>query len=151
MMIKLTAEQISIYWDTLQYVWLQTNPPPKGVSPTQYLNLLLENLLSDVAQAWIIYEGEGDTKSVIAVGISSICRDEISGLSTIVIKCLYGFRKLDNDIAMRAFEDFKTYARNTGASQVKLFTNVPRVKELATLCKCVKTSEVFTLDLKVGG
>lgn len=147
MILKLTGDQVAAYWDLIQYSWLQTNPPPSGVAETEYLNILLENLLSGVAQAWLVLSDEHE---VIAIGVTQLVRDIVSGLESVVIRSLFGLRRLENELAKSAFESFLTYAKNTGAHQVRLETNIGRVKQLAELVGCKKLFETFTLNLKEG-
>lgn len=150
MILKLLPDQIDAYWDVIQHAWIQTNPPPPGVSIVEYLNVLLENLLSGGAAAWIVYdEPVPDEKRVIAIGVTQLKRESLTGVTNVLIQCLYGLRKLDNALAAEAFSDFLKYARNTGAVRVKLQTSVPRVVELAKLCGCKREAEIFTYNLEV--
>lgn len=149
MILKLTGDQVSAYWDLIQYSWLQTNPPPSGVSEAGYLNVLLENLLSGVAQAWLVLDETDDERSVVAIGVTQLIRDTISGIESVVIRSLFGLKPLSNELAKSCFDSFMLYARNTRAQQVKLDTSNERVKQLARLVGCEKKYETYILPLGV--
>lgn len=148
MLVRLFGEQIPPYWEAIQYGWLQTNPLPLGADAATYLNNLLTELLSGQAQAWLIADVlDTGQKNVHAVAVTRIVEESLTGMCTVVIQALYGFRHISDDLVREAYSDFLKYAKNVGARRVKFYTTNPRVKQLASLIGATLQSELYSMEV----
>lgn len=149
MIIALQPSQISIFWPNIKEAYLKNNPPPKGVDEYEYSNKVLENLLTQKYICWLGFTMHGEEKVIHGIGISSIERDPFTGLDTLHILSLYGYRRANSTITRSVFDDFMKYAKNTSCSRIKFQSTHKRLLELAQTVGFKKLTEVYTLD--IGG
>lgn len=148
MIIQLQPSQISLFWDAIQHGFLQTNPPPVGVSSLEYSNKVLQNLLNQKYQCWLVYELRNEEKILVAIGVTAITKELLTDVSILNILSLYGFRRLKESTAVNAFNDFLTYAKNTDCVKVCARTSVKRVTELASMVGFTKEFESYSFSLR---
>lgn len=148
MIIQLQPSQISLFWDAIRHGFLQTNPPPAGISSLEYSNRVLQNLLNQKYQCWLVYELRDEKKILVAIGITAISRELLTDVSILNILSLYGFRRLKESTALSAFNDFLIYAKNTDCLKVCARTSVKRVTELASMVGFTKEYESYSFPLR---
>ena len=147
MLIRLRPTQISLLWEDIKYSAIQANNIPQH-NQGAYANKLLENLLSAKFQCWIVFDfNEENNRQIHAIGITTIIEDNISGLRTLEILSLYGYRTLTDVIAMEGMRDLKEFARKHGCLVIKASTNVQRIKNLAKLTRFEPKYETFELEV----
>jgi hypothetical protein len=149
MIIALQPKQVSIFWDSIKHAFSNTNPCPDNVDPGTYYNNLFENLLTQKYTAWLLFKyGKDNEKLIYAIGITNIQRDELTGSSTLHIMSLYGFRKLDDDLAKESFVEFMKYARNTECHRVQARSTVPRIHSLAETVGFKRSYQVYNYPIR---
>lgn len=149
MITALQPSQVSLFWENIRQSFLSTNPPPPGVDHYAYTNKVLENLLTQKYVCWVVYKlNDSGEKVIHALAVTTIEKDNYTGVDTLHIISLFGYRRLDDELARSSFEDFLKYARNTGCFNIKLQSNVRRIFELARAVGFRKVSEVFVMNLK---
>lgn len=148
MIIALQPAQISLMWDSIRHAFLQTNPPPPGVSETEYANRVLVNLMNQKYQCWTICDERDGQRILIALGITTATKELLTDNNVLHIIGLYGFRRLPEQLAIHAFNDFLTYAKNTDCVKIIAHTKIPRVVELMKLVKFDKEYETYSFPLR---
>ncbi len=129
MLIKLLPEQISKFWDVVKYAIEESLPPIASDHPDK-MNRILSSALSDEIGVWVSYT-HGDNTKIDAVILTKVNYDDASGSKSMLIYCLYGFRKVSEEIWHSWFDAVRKYAISRGCSRVVAYTDVPKVIEMA--------------------
>lgn len=129
MLIQLQPVQISLLWENIRQSVVRANKVPAD-KEGKYSNRLMANLLSGKYQCWLVCDKQGDDKRIIAIGVTAIIEDHLYEVRTLDCLSLYGFRRLDEELAKDSFSKLMDYARRNNCEKIKMQTNVPRMKEL---------------------
>jgi len=89
MLVRLTTDQISRFWDIIKYSFEQAAPPIALVSPEHSANLL-EDLLVGTADCWISFQRENGNK-IDGVVITKVVTDEASKTRNLLIYSLFAY------------------------------------------------------------
>ena len=95
MLIRLTVEQISSFWDIIRYAVEQALPPVAGEGPDK-MNNVLESLLEGSSDCWTSYEREDNEIKINAVLITKVLIDSVTNTRSLLIYSLYGYNEIDN-------------------------------------------------------
>ena len=130
MLIQLQPIQISLLWENIRQSVMKAHKVPSS-QELKYSNKLLENLLSGKFQCWMVYNLKDDKREIVAIGVTSIIKDNLFGTKNLHILSLYGMRILTEETARETFDKLSFYARKNKCEKVIMTTNVGRVVELA--------------------
>ena len=130
MLIQLQPIQISLLWEDIRQSVMNAHKVPVD-RELSYSNKLLENLLSGKFQCWMVYNLNDDEREIVAIGVTSIIKDNLFDTKNLHILSLYGMRILNEETAREAFDKLSFYARKNKCNKVIMTTNVGRVIELA--------------------
>lgn len=149
MIIALQPSQVSVFWDSIKHAFSQTNPCPEGVDSATYFNGLLENLLTQKFQVWLVFRyAENGEKNIHAIGITNITQDNLTGEKILHIESLFGVRKLSDELAKESFQELIKYAKNVGCRGIQARSTVPRIFDLALTVGFKKSYEVYSYPIR---
>jgi hypothetical protein len=143
MFIKLLAKQIPDVWESIKFAATKVDSISEKDAPL-YLNRLLAMLLSDKAQCFIRLDEE---RQLIALVITLITIDEITGVKALLIKCLYSFQGVQIEEWAKDLEYIKMFARNNGCFKIITFSNSQRVFEIANEIGFIERYRSFGMEV----
>jgi hypothetical protein len=143
MFIKLLASQIPTVWEQIKFAATKVDNVSERDAPL-YLNRLLTMLLCDKAQCFVRLDEE---RQLIALGITLITKDEITGRKALLIKCLYSFQGVQIDEWNKSIDLVKTFARSNGCDKIITFSNSQRVFEIATEIGFIERYRSFAMEV----
>ena len=145
MIIRLLALQIPIFWETIKFVAKSADEiDEKELQP--YCNELLQALLSDKAQCFVILD---EKRMLTAMAISRVLGNKITGQKYLYIQCLYGFQVIDDSKWIEGFDLMRRFAESEGCSYVSFDSRNSRVWDIGRVLGCQEARRTFTL--KLGG
>lgn len=130
MLVKMTPEQVSTFWDDIGPCIEQALPPATD-APEARLNKILESLLLGVAECWASYE-VADRFILHGVVITTVRTDELLGYKTLLIYAVYGSGVSTRKHWEEGYECLRKYAKGMGCTSMTAFSKVPQI------CKMVK-------------
>jgi hypothetical protein len=98
---------------------------------SQYGKRLLENLLMEKYQCWIIFSKEGEQRRIHAIGITMIVTNHSLVEDELHILSIYGYRTLTDELAEESFAQLRQYAKTNACCCIRMETNAKRIKALA--------------------
>lgn len=127
MVIKLTPDQVPRLWEAIKYAVIHVN----NISDKDcslYLQRLLHALLSSKAQCFVRMS---EDRELLAICITKIIGDEITGEKSIFISCLYSFESSSMDTWRKDKEIIIKFAKKEGCSKVTTYSSNPGIFNLA--------------------
>ena len=146
MLTKLAQDKILLFWDEIKESIIQCIPS-FGEKSQRALNVLLESLLSNKVQAWVMYEEKDDKKILHAVIVTSFYYDIGTETKSLLIYAAYGYKYIVDEMWKDSVDTLKTFAKANDCFRVLAFSSVPRVIQVARMMGA-KTDEVL-LSLEV--
>ena len=129
MLTKLTNDMISKYWHYIETA-IVASVPGMDTAGEEATNRLLQGLLMDELQAWILYQGEEDGIVLYAMVITHITMDKATGALTLLVYALYGYKAVVEELWQDGFKTLQKYARDNDCFQIAGFTSVDKVKKI---------------------
>lgn len=134
MMNQLQPHQISHLWTPIR----ESIRRSSGVSAARiddYLNNILEGLLSGKHQAWVLYyiDEETEERQLYGIGITSIVDDHFYRCKNLYIDHVYAFRKMTGEIIQEVWNTFRTFAENCECESVIAYTNNDKALNIAKM------------------
>ena len=150
MLLRLSADQISRYWEDIKTAIIAA-VPPLARAEQQHISQLLENLLMDRLQAWLLVTKEGEGEKAVfdikALGITTVWKDIGTGARSLLIYALYGYSYVEPAVWQAGFEGLKKFAASEGCHQIVAFTKVPRVLEIVKSLGGDSDTKLITLEV----
>jgi hypothetical protein len=118
MVIKILPEQVPEYWDQIKFGALSV----AGVAEKDrqlYCNGLLENLLNETHQAWLVVS---EDRQIKAMGITRIMLDA-GKIPYLLIDCAYGFTPATEADKDEVIETLLVFAKELKCSSVIAYTS----------------------------
>jgi hypothetical protein len=143
MFIRLLASQIPDVWEQIKFVATKVDNVNSNDAPL-YLNRLLSMLLSDKAQCFVRLD---ENRQLIALVITLITIDEITGVKALLIKCLYSFQGVQIDEWAKDLDVIKVFARSNGCLKITTFSNSQRVFEIAQEIGFIERYRSFGMEV----
>lgn len=127
---KLLPEQISAFWDVIQYAVAQSLPPISSDHP-DIMNRVLSSCLSGVTEVWAEYtkDKEGNTRFE-GIALTQFLYDKTSDTKNLLVYCLYGYQKIDPDSWGRTMVTIAKYAKEKNCAQIIAYSSIPHMIEL---------------------
>lgn len=147
MLIQLQPIQISLLWADIKQSVMKAHKVSAELE-LSYSNKLLENLLSGKFQCWIVFNPVDNGREIVAIGVTSIIKDNMFGVKNLHILSLYGKRILSEKTASEAFDKLRTYAKKTGCKKVIMTTSVKRVVDLAEAQGFKQTAAIYEVPIE---
>ena len=129
MLVKLLPEQISEYWDIIKYA-VENSLPPIANEAYDKMNRILEALLCDSMQCWVLYSEIEDKRKLEAVVVTTLSTDLSSGVRSLMVYSLYGFSDLSDEAWKSGYETLARWGKGLGCNRVTAYTDVPKVCEV---------------------
>ena len=145
MIIKVLANQIPVFWETIKFA-VKTVDNVKEDSQQEYLNLLLQSLLSDKAQCFIIMN---DERVLQALCITKILHDKALVKNYMYIHCLYAFHAVEENLWQKGLDAIHTFAKNNDCAYISLSSMNKRIWDIVSTYGFEESERVFKLG--IGG
>lgn len=146
MFIRITALQIPSFWDAIKFAAVNAERVAES-DRQRYLNNLLVDLLNDKAQCFIRFS---DQKELLAVVITKIKGDELTGEASLLIQCLYSFKGVGPEEWANDLEIVKRFAKTKNCKSIVTYSGVPRVYEILESLGFSEQFRRFSLEVKNG-
>jgi hypothetical protein len=130
MLIQLTPEQCTIYWEDLS-TGIKNSMPPFAAVTDEGLNRVLENLLNGTMQAWVALDRNEKGSFVVAAAITMIHSEIGTGQKNLLIYSLFGYKFVQESIWKEGLSGIRQFAKSMECLKVIAYTSVPRVVEIA--------------------
>ena len=129
MLIRLTSDQVSNFWEIIKYSFEQAAPPTVLVSPDHATNLL-EDLLVGTTDCWISFQRGEKGSKVDGVVITKIVEDDTSKTRNLLIYSLYGYSFVGKDSWIEGLTTIARWAKSKRCYQIIGFTTEDQVVSL---------------------
>jgi len=130
-LVRLTSDQISRFYDDIEAGVVAAVPPLAGSSPEAITNLM-EAMIAGVMEVWMLCQAkEEGPPEVYAMLVTGSYRDIGTGALTLLIYALYGYTMVPEELWQDGLDTLRKYARSIGACSIGAFTSVPRVRDIA--------------------
>lgn len=128
MIVRLIPEQITIFWDAIRHAAIQSNGVTEDQAYEYGKNLLLK-LLSEKAQAWLIYDYVDDKKidkQVHGIGITELTHNQGTGVQALLLSAIYVFRPTSEQDYKEAIDEVKKFGKNAGCTEMFTYSHTER-------------------------
>ena len=125
-LLQLTYDQISRYWDDIKQVAIHSCPPNEEFSEESG-SVLLTNLLEGSAQAWAMSK-DGSLKGL---ALTSVYREFCLGTKSLIIVGVLAYEGIDEDVWIQGLSTIRGFAKANGCRFVTGFTRIGRVVDIA--------------------
>lgn len=130
MITALTHEQVMHYWETtFKDVFLNMAPGHIEVSQ-QYLNNILQQILMDKLQVWVV---QNEEKEVLLALSTQYIYDQLADEKMMLIFSMYAFMPTPDMYYASSLDKLRDVARANGCTKIIAYTMEPRALELAML------------------
>jgi hypothetical protein len=122
---KLAANQIQVYWDSIEEALKAAVPVFADASP-EACQQMMESLITDRMQVWAVTSLE-ETPKIYALLVTGFHQDIGTGFRTLLVYAIYGYSFIPEEIWKDGLEKLKDYAREHGVGTISAFTQVDRI------------------------
>ena len=126
--LRLSSEQVTKYWDHIKEVLEDIRPPHEEVSAEGF-NAVLEHLLAETAQAWMLTE-EGMIKGII---ISMVRLEFLLGTRNLYVMAAYSYEGISRELWKQAHHTLNKFASGMQCANIIGFTNVEKIKSVVRM------------------
>ena len=146
MVIELLPDQIPRLWEAIKYGVVHTGNISEKDRPA-YLCCLLHALLSSKAHCFIWLNDERD---LIAICITRVLHDEITGGKSIVIESIYSFERSTLNIWRAGLKLIIKLAKRKDCTKVIALALDPRVCDIAKKLGLIERYRSFEMEAQNG-
>lgn len=136
MLIRLTPDNISEYWEYLAWAIEKSLPPFVGTHVDR-MNNILQSALSGTIDIWTTTEDVNGKNTITSVIVTNFLFDDVSQTKSMLIYSLYGIDTIDGEVKIKK-ESWVTgltgllkYAKKAGAYRVIAYTDNPAIIALS--------------------
>uniref|UniRef100_A0A6M3JA18 N-acetyltransferase domain-containing protein n=1 Tax=viral metagenome TaxID=1070528 RepID=A0A6M3JA18_9ZZZZ len=129
MLLLLLPEQVSEHWDKIKLAVEKSLPPLVGEGPEKMNNILM-SLLDGYLQCWLSFRDDG--REGVGFVITSILSDRCSDTNSLLLYCIYGFKKTKGSDWIEGYEALRKFAKSRGCYRIVAYTkeeNLIRIAE----------------------
>lgn len=141
--IRMLPGQIPQIWDVVKFASVTADVVPENGRQV-YLNKLLHNLLNDKCQCFIRFD---DDRQLIALAITRLTVDPITGDKSLVIDCLFSFKQTPEEQWKSDIELIKSFARSSGCRRVVTQSSNQRIFDIVTSVGFSEQVRSFSMEL----
>lgn len=125
MLVKLTAEQISTFWDIIKFAIIESHPQttPMGL---EELNIIFEELLCDAADCWVSCNKENRSK-IEGIIITKVIYDNLTRNKNLLIYSIYMDEGVDRMSWPEGAATLGKWAVKNGCRNIVGFTDNPQI------------------------
>jgi hypothetical protein len=143
MIIRLLSSQIPRAWEAIKLCVKEADEvDDRDLGP--YLNELLQALESDKAQCWVRMD---DKRTLIALFVTRINADRLSGTKTLVIQCAYSWQMTNVGIWQEDADIVKQFAKQEGISKIEFSSRNKAVQRVGLQSGFVEKTRVYEMRL----
>jgi hypothetical protein len=140
---RLLPTQIVLFWDAIKFACEKADEVKKEEMPS-YFNELLQSLLSDKAQVFVVL----DSKRVLhSIAITRINFDKVQQRKELLIQCLYSMTTMDDVSVVKYFSFITEFAKQEDCKLVVYNSRNPRIWQIASILGCTELSRTFSFNL----
>jgi len=129
MLIKLTAEQISVYWNDVKNAMLAAVPPIAYESKDK-MHLVLEGLLTDNMHCWVSVRKEDEGNIIDAILVTSINFDPYSNTRSLLIYSMTATRLTRAASWISGIETLRKFAKKKKCNRVIAYSDNPQIVKI---------------------
>lgn len=144
-MYRVPAPQIPMFWDAIKFACSKADNIGEDLY-SAYFNELLQALLSDKAQCFVVLSNERILQRVI---VTRIVQDKLRGDSELMIQCMYSITKASYEDVQKHFALAVSMAKSLGCKRLTWKSSNPRIWEWAEMVGCFDQTRIFSFN--VGG
>jgi hypothetical protein len=140
---RVLSTQIIDFWDAIKFACKEADEL-RLEDMQNYFNSLLQELLSDKAQCFVVLD---DNRILHSVVITKIVINKAQNIKELNIQCLYSMTTISNSSALRYFKFIADFAKQENCSLVTYNSKNPRVWDIAKTVGCVERYRSFSYNL----
>jgi len=144
MFYKLLAVQIVPFWDAIKYAVATVDEVDKKNLPN-YFNELLQALLSDKAQCFVILT---EDRILQGLTITRIVVNKVEDVKEMYIQTAYSMVTMSDAELMEYFTIIKQFAEKEGCKRITYNSRNPRIWQIAKVVNCAEQYRHFSFELK---
>ena len=122
MLLRLMPEQAAEQWDVIKGS-IRNAPPPTTEMTPERMNNILEGLLIGSITCWISYKRTDDGPIPEAAILTTVTKEPISGMRSLLIYLAHGFRKPEGRTWTEGFDALRKHAKSVGCSRIIAYSN----------------------------
>lgn len=142
---KILPTQVPIFWEAIKFACKEADEVKKE-EMQEYFNELLQSLLSDKAQCFVVL----DEKRVLhSIAVTRILVNKVQQRKELLIQCLYSLTMMEDAAVRRYFAFIASFAAQVGCELVTYNSRNPRIWEIAKVIGC--TEQYRSFSYPIGG
>ena len=145
MIIRVLPTQIGKVWEQIKFACVQADEVNKEDIPS-YFNELLHALLSDKTQCFIRL---GDDRTLLALLITRIMVDKITGRKSLFIQALYSWKNVEDREWQDDFNFVVEFAKHEQCKRISFESRNDRVWKIAESLGFRENLRKFVFDIGV--
>ena len=140
---RLLPVQIVPFWEAIKFACKEADEVKKE-EMSNYFNELLQALLSDKAQVFIVLD---DKRILHSIAITRITFNKVRQIKELLIQCLYSMTTIDDTSLLKYFSFIVEFAKQEGCSLITYNSRNPRIWQIASVVGCKEISRTFAFSL----
>jgi len=140
---KLLSVQITHFWDAIKYACIQADEIDKK-DQASYFNELLQALLSDKAQCFVILD---EQRILHGIAITRIVIDKVRDKKEVFLQIFYSMRTVNDEETKKYFKILLDLAKKTDCTNIVFSSRNQKIWYMANLVGCKETNRNFTFEL----
>jgi hypothetical protein len=124
---RLLPHQIGVNWEIIKFAAVNSHEMKKSDWPL-YFNRLLASLMANEAQ--VFFRTKEDLITVLAVEITRIVMDEVTGEKSLFLDCLYSYQIAPRQEWQDNIDFIVSFAKQEGCKKVTGYSTHRRVDEI---------------------
>ena len=140
---KLLSFQIVHFWDAIKYACIQADEVDKK-DLASYFNELLQSLLSDKAQCFVILD---EQRILHGIAITRIVLDKVRSKKEVLLQSFYSMRTVNDTETKKYFSILFELAKKENCTGITFSSRNQKIWYMANLVGCKETNRNFTFEL----
>ncbi|MCC7570634.1 hypothetical protein KO465_04760 [Candidatus Micrarchaeota archaeon] len=141
---RVLCMQVPVFWEAIKYCCVQADEVPEDARQHYFMSLL-QDLLSDKAQCFIVLDHE---RVLRAMAITRIISDKTSGQKELEIQCLYSMMHIPDEDLQRYWGFIGEFGRKESCKAVVFNTRNERIMDIAEMLGCQERLRRYSLDFR---
>lgn len=143
MFIKLQAEQISLFWESIKYGMVESYKVPREFQQ-DFAIKSLENLLSGLTQCWVCYQLDGNgNRKLCLIMTTKIINEDDYGAKTLFTDSFYAPRPMTDDILTEAYNGLEAFAKANNCSTMSAELSIKELEDLLVSYGFKKSRSIY--------
>jgi hypothetical protein len=142
--IRLTSDQITAYWDHVKFAALSSNRIVSSDKAEEYCRGLLKNLLSEKYQCWMCIDDS--TRAIKSVAVTGIHKN-MGDVFYLLIEAAYGFIPAAEEDKDEWLSAMRTFGKEVGCDSVMAYTSNQMAENVMIKMGMVKVSSLYQASI----